>query len=171
MKGLLTTVFAATISTAVVATSFVPAEAGPAFVPAAPAVTSDVLNVEYVAPANRDYYVGGPVQVLPGARQVLPKSYRRANNLYYNGYRGYREYRPGYRRYNDAWYPAAAFITGAIIGGALSNGVVTERRVVRRSSGNAHVEWCYDRYRSYRASDNTFQPYHGPRQQCYSPYD
>jgi len=42
-------------------------------------------------------------------------------------------------------------------------------RVYRRV-GSAHVEWCYDRYRSYRAWDNTFQPYHGPRQQCYSPY-
>jgi hypothetical protein len=36
--------------------------------------------------------------------------------------------------------------------------------------GSAHVQWCYDRYRSYRAWDNTFQPYNGPRQQCYSPY-
>ncbi len=42
------------------------------------------------------------------------------------------------------------------------------RRAYR--AGNAHVEWCYARYRSYRAYDNTFQPYHGPRQQCYSPY-
>jgi hypothetical protein len=36
--------------------------------------------------------------------------------------------------------------------------------------GNAHVNWCYNRYRSYRAYDNTFQPYHGPRRQCISPY-
>jgi len=42
--------------------------------------------------------------------------------------------------------------------------------VTVRPSGSAHVQWCYDRYRSYRASDNTFQPYNGPRQQCYSPY-
>ena len=34
----------------------------------------------------------------------------------------------------------------------------------------AHVNWCYSRYRSYRAWDNTFQPYHGPRRQCRSPY-
>lgn len=34
----------------------------------------------------------------------------------------------------------------------------------------AHVRWCYNRYRSYRASDNTFQPYHGPRKPCISPY-
>lgn len=34
---------------------------------------------------------------------------------------------------------------------------------------NAHVAWCEHRYRSYRASDNTFQPNRGPRQQCISP--
>lgn len=40
-----------------------------------------------------------------------------------------------------------------------------------RSGSSAHVRWCYDRYRSYRAWDNTFQPYNGPRRQCYSPYN
>jgi len=35
---------------------------------------------------------------------------------------------------------------------------------------NAHVAWCYDRWRSYRASDNTYQPYNGPRRECRSPY-
>jgi hypothetical protein len=46
-------------------------------------------------------------------------------------------------------------------------------RVIYRAAGlsEAHVRWCYNRYRSYRAADNTFQPYNGPRQQCYSPYD
>ncbi|MBS3647788.1 BA14K family protein [Pseudaminobacter sp. 19-2017] len=38
------------------------------------------------------------------------------------------------------------------------------------AGGDAHVRWCYARYRSYRAWDNTFQPYVGPRRQCYSPY-
>ncbi|HWD14525.1 BA14K family protein [Pseudochrobactrum sp. sp1633] len=41
---------------------------------------------------------------------------------------------------------------------------------VYRSGRNAHINWCYNRYRSYRASDNTFQPNYGPRRQCYSPY-
>ncbi|OAP38226.1 hypothetical protein AU381_21820 [Sinorhizobium glycinis] len=36
--------------------------------------------------------------------------------------------------------------------------------------GNAHARWCYARYRSYRAYDNTFQPYYGPRRACVSPY-
>lgn len=48
---------------------------------------------------------------------------------------------------------------------------VEPRRYPRRVTlSQAHVQWCYNRYRSYRAGDNSFQPYNGPRQQCYSPY-
>jgi hypothetical protein len=47
----------------------------------------------------------------------------------------------------------------------------TTRRVYRRAVGvPAHVSWCSARYRSYRAWDNTFQPYYGPRRLCISPY-
>ncbi|RVB59254.1 BA14K family protein, partial [Mesorhizobium sp. M7A.F.Ca.CA.004.06.1.1] len=81
------------------------------------------------------------------------------------GHRGYREYRPGYRRHGDYWFPLAAFATGALITGAIINN--ENNRVY---GGNAHVQWCYDRYRSYRASDNTFQPNYGPRKECRSPY-
>lgn len=46
------------------------------------------------------------------------------------------------------------------------------QKVYRRAynGNNPHLAWCYDRYRSYRQSDNTFQPYHGPRKDCLSPY-
>lgn len=44
------------------------------------------------------------------------------------------------------------------------------RRVYRTNLSRAHVDWCLNRYRSYRPYDNTFQPYNGPRQQCWSPY-
>jgi hypothetical protein len=55
---------------------------------------------------------------------------------------------------------------------------IEPRRVIRRAParprivnvGTLHVKWCYSKYRSYRASDNTFQPYHGPRKRCRSPY-
>lgn len=88
---------------------------------------------------------------------------------YWNGHRGSNYYRNGYRRHNDGWwYPLAAFGTGIIIGGAINNSQPTYRPVP--AYGNSHVSWCANRYRSYRAYDNTFQPYNGPRQQCYSPY-
>ena len=43
-------------------------------------------------------------------------------------------------------------------------------RVRHRRAGNAHLDWCFARYRSYDAGSNTFQPYHGPRRTCVSPY-
>ncbi len=99
--------------------------------------------------------------------------YKHHGRPYYNGHRGYRYQRPGWRSYDGWWFPPAAFITGAIVGGALAQPAPVYRQpapVYRQPSGSAHVRWCYDRYRSYRAYDNTFQPYNGPRQQCYSPY-
>lgn len=92
--------------------------------------------------------------------------YRHHGRPYYNGHRGYRHHRDGWRRHNGWWFPPSAFIAGAIIGGAIAQ----PAPVYRPQSGSAHVRWCYNRYRSYRAYDNTFQPYNGPRQQCYSPY-
>lgn len=89
---------------------------------------------------------------------------RRERRGWYNGHRGYRHKRPGYRYRNGYWFPGAAFIAGAIIGGALNN----DRAVVR--SGNRHVRWCENRWRSYRAYDNTYQPSGGPRRVCVSPY-
>lgn len=35
---------------------------------------------------------------------------------------------------------------------------------------SAHVRWCSAKYRSYRAWDNSFQPYRGGRRECVSPY-
>lgn len=33
-----------------------------------------------------------------------------------------------------------------------------------------HVEWCYGRFQTYNPYDNTYQPYTGPRRQCWSPF-
>jgi len=92
-------------------------------------------------------------------------AYWNNGGYYYNGYRGYRNWRRGYHEHNGWWFPAGAFIAGAIIGNAINSPAP-----VYRDYSSAHVQWCYNRYRSYREYDNTFQPYHGPRQQCYSPY-
>lgn len=88
--------------------------------------------------------------------------YKHDNRGWYNGHPGYRYKRPGYRYHDGWWFPAGAFIAGAIIGGAINDNVY--------QGGSAHVQWCYSRYRSYRSWDNSWQPYNGPRRQCISPY-
>ncbi|WP_274628628.1 BA14K family protein [Arvimicrobium flavum] len=35
---------------------------------------------------------------------------------------------------------------------------------------DAHMAWCSSRYRSYRASDNSYRPYSGGRRTCTSPF-
>lgn len=89
--------------------------------------------------------------------------YKQKGHPYYNGHRGSPYRRPGYRQYNGWWFPLAAFTFGAIVGQGLT-------QAPPRGLSKAHYDWCYRKYRSYRASDNTFQPYHGPRKQCRSPY-
>lgn len=71
---------------------------------------------------------------------------------------------------------AAGVLGGAVLLGVLSNTAPDRGPAipfsphVDVSNPSAHVGWCESTYRSYRASDNTFQPYHGPRKQCRSPY-
>lgn len=86
---------------------------------------------------------------------------------YYNGHRGYRGYRSGYREHNGYWFPLAAFGAGAIIGGAIAS---EPRAVYSGSMSPSHVNWCENRYRSYRAYDNSYQPNYGGRRACNSPY-
>lgn len=91
--------------------------------------------------------------------------FRRNRYSYYNGHRGYRDRRPGYRRDSDGfWYPLAAFGAAAIIGGAIAS------QPRANYGGSAHVQWCASRYQSYRAADNTYAPRVGVRAYCNSPY-
>lgn len=74
---------------------------------------------------------------------------------------------------SKVWVPLAAFAAGALIAGAATS---QPRHVAPAAPGipsgvnPRHFEWCSARYRSYDAYSNTFQPYSGPRQACYSPY-
>jgi hypothetical protein len=174
MSGLLATTLAASFAFATI----VPVDAAPVFVPRTEAAQSDVQPVQYEPwrKMGRHYNrvdrrvdrrinrVDRRVDRRIGRfdRQADARFYRRGGIGYYNGHRGYREYRRGYREYNGFWFPAAAFLAGALITGAVNDAP---------RAGGSHVSWCYDRYRSYRASDNTYQPLNGPRRQCYSPYD
>jgi hypothetical protein len=155
MKRMLSMVCAAAIAVSGAATS---AMAMPAGVATKAEVGSNVLQVQDRQWIDRR-----------GPRPDRERGYyRRGPDVYYNGHRGSFRARPGWRRYNDAWFPPAAFIAGAIIGGAISRGVNPPAPAVRLPA--AHVQWCSQRYRSYRPADNTFQPYNGPRRECRSPY-
>lgn len=105
-----------------------------------------------------------PAPVVKGPSDVTTVRHHRP--YYYRGHRGYSHRRPGYRYHNGYWFPLAAFATGAIIGGAIAT------QPAPRAGGinPKHYQWCANRYRSYDSYSNTFQPYHGPRQRCYSPY-
>lgn len=145
MNRLVKPALAAGLAAMMAMTSLIPAQAAPLPVVKAPQVTSDVQQVQY----RRHYERHG----------------------YYHGHRGYRDRRPGYRRHNDGWwYPLAAFGAGAIIGGAIA--APPPRRYPQRvyTGGNAHYQWCASRYRTYRASDNSYVPRVGYRAQCVSPY-
>lgn len=152
--------------------SYSPAGAAPVFVPNGGA-DGGVIQAQTRAQIEEMQQPGYYPRHLRGDRRYYrqPRNYVRNDfyqqdgYYYYRGHRGYRHARPGYRHYNGFWFPAGAFIAGAIIGNAIVNS-----GPAYYNGGNAHVRWCYNRYRSYRAYDNTFQPYHGPRRQCYSPY-
>ncbi|WP_274424166.1 BA14K family protein [Chelativorans sp. YIM 93263] len=71
----------------------------------------------------------------------------------------------GHRHHRQHWRPRSNFF--------LQFGVPVAPRYAPRPAAAlsaSHVYWCQQKYRSYRVSDNTFQPYHGPRKPCVSPY-
>ena len=146
--------------------SAIPVTAAPIMAPKAEAASNGVINVQQNRIERRmDRFERRQDR---RERRFERRQERREarferRNAYYGGHRGYRYKRPGYREYNGYWFPLAAFAAGAIITGAIAN----DRPA---AGGSAHVRWCYDRYRSYREWDNTYQPYTGPRRQCYSPY-
>ncbi|MBZ9794474.1 BA14K family protein [Mesorhizobium sp. ES1-4] len=160
MNRIVTGMLATTLSLSFAAAAAVPASAAQIFVPQASTPSSDIVNV---AESRYPLWRHGNRHVNRGGNPIFAQQYD--GGSYWNGHRGYREYHRGYRRHGDYWFPLAAFATGALITGAIVNS--ENNRVYE---GNAHVQWCYDHYRSYRASDNTFQPYNGPRQECRSPY-
>lgn len=96
-----------------------------------------------------------------------------------SGYYRDRYYRDRYRRHYDHDDNDVGAVIGGLAAGAIIGGLLSQPRYYnspryyngpRAVSGNAHQRWCYARYRSYRAWDNSYQPYGGPRRQCSSPY-
>lgn len=143
---------------------------------------SGVLAMGSILPANAFPMINTPA-VAPAPSQIETVQWHghhgghhwRPHGGYrggwHGGYRGYRGYRGGYYHHHHGWGGGGALLgglaAGAIIGGALAQPRYVGPRYYR--GGNSHQSWCYARYRSYRAYDNTYQPYGGPRRQCVSP--
>lgn len=96
-----------------------------------------------------------------------------------NGFKGYRNYRRGYRKYVDNWwYPKEAFAVLEDLDtkhGSLK-AIFTSKETILVSSfekkeswmSKEHIDSCIARYRSYNKNDNSYQPFNGPRKQCLS---
>ena len=140
MRKILSGLCATTLAASFAIASVVPINAAPVVVPKAPVAQSDVIQVQsrgrevMEERLLRRNFRGDRRDFRRDARQDrsefrqdrrdFRRSIRRDRDDrygWYRGYRGYRDYRPGYRRYNDFWFPAAAFITGAIIGSAIDD--------------------------------------------------
>jgi len=93
----------------------------------------------------------------------------------------YRSPRGAYRhRYTDGYYYANPWWTlglGLGLGAAIAAEPVRPGRVlpdrvrpVAPGRSQAHIEWCFDRYRSYNARSDTFTGFDGIVRPCRSPY-
>ncbi|MDQ0135479.1 hypothetical protein J2T08_003400 [Neorhizobium galegae] len=52
-----------------------------------------------------------------------------------------------------------------------AEGYARSQAIDTEASAGSHEEWCFARYRSYQAEDNSYQPFAGgPRRQCQSPF-
>ncbi|MEP7454891.1 BA14K family protein [Phyllobacterium sp. SB3] len=157
MKKLTSILTAMAMSVGMLSAGAVPATSAPL---APISIETGTPNVQTVRDRGRHWRHGGDRGWRGNRHWRGDRGWR--GDRHWRGHRGYRHHRSGYRYHNGAWFPLAAFGTGVIIGSTVNRPAY---RGVR-----SHTQWCYDRYRSYRASDNTFQPNNGPRRQCNSPY-
>ncbi|EJF85184.1 BA14K family protein [Candidatus Bartonella washoeensis] len=88
-----------------------------------------------------------------------------------NGFKGYRHYRRGYRKYSDNWwYPEVAFVSFAHLDAKHVPLKVVSDSLQKKEPWmlKQHIDSCRARYRSYNKNDNSYQPFHGPRKPCLS---
>lgn len=165
------------LSLATAFSGIVPAQAYPIF-SGPKIVSSDVQQVRdrrWYRHSGRNWDRGrhwnGNRYAWRGDRYRYGGGYRGGYRPYYGGgYGGYR-YGPYYGGYYRGYDDDFGAVIGGLAAGAIIGGLVAQPRYAPRYyGGNTHVSWCYARYRSYRAFDDTFQPYYGPRRQCVSPY-
>jgi hypothetical protein len=117
---------------------------------------------------SREYHRGSHIR----RGGIYPRGIHvRRGHHYYNGYRGYRQFRHGYRKHKGYWFPVAAFALKVIIENERQRSNyrhVAKPKIIHHNS--QHVAWCQGRYKTYRVADNTYIPKVGYRAHCRSPY-
>ncbi|MBL8893800.1 MAG: BA14K family protein [Rhizobiales bacterium] len=115
----------------------------------------------------------GDVNIEPVAQYWRKKKPGYGNYAYNKRWHGERyRYRHGaYNHYHNGWYYNSPWwVAGPIIGGALVGAYAAPRVYYDDGYGDGHVQYCFNRYRSYDPRSNTFLGYDGYRHECVSPY-
>jgi hypothetical protein len=71
---------------------------------------------------------------------------------------------------NEAAEPLSSETLDTTVTGSIQPVNGEEQPAPLRELDAAHVEWCANRYRSYRPRDDSYTPYSGGRRICVSPY-
>ncbi|MGO4353264.1 BA14K family protein [Rhizobium sp. RAF36] len=136
-------------------------------------------NYQRIAPAYSSYVTGAP-KVIVAARTQDPEPVADsaaepaipAEHLAWCSHR-YRSYNPStnnYRAFSGEMRSCTSpFAEQA---GSSREEVATQNAMAGagRAGGNETASgWCVEHYQSYRAQDNSYQPFEGPRRQCEAP--
>lgn len=142
-----------------------PAEAMPIGMPNLP-VHEDITTVQS---RGRDAGVRGSSRTVRSSRgPSRGVSHRHVRGPARGHVRGHSRHHHRYYRHsrNNSGAVAAGLIGGMLIGGMAASAVAQQNQ----SAWSNHVNWCSQRFRSFRVSDNSWQPNNGPRRQCISPF-
>jgi len=163
MRAFLTTLCAAAIAMSPVALGPAAANSAPQPIPLGTASQASVLN-DLVQVQSRHRYQ-------QHRRGFDRRGVQRRG--YDNRHRRVQPQRPS--RSHRSGPDLGSAVVGAIIGGIIVHQFQQQpRQQLRAQPGSFlsqnHIAWCQNRWRSYRLSDNSYQPYNGPRRVCVSPY-
>ncbi|MGI9483019.1 MAG: BA14K family protein [Hyphomicrobiales bacterium] len=135
-----------------------------AFAPSSASATPFLADASTAKLANAD----GKLQVHLAGRRRNGRNHRKAKRRWRRHYRGqrYRHRRHGYTHYHGGyWYPYAWRL-----GAAAATAIIANQHATRQGSGDAHVNWCLVRYRSYNPRTDMFLSYSGRYKPCISPF-
>jgi hypothetical protein len=118
--------------------------------------------------------LSGSTLAAPGVTTMIEQVQRRSGdraNRYDSRRHGsrHRQARSGYRHHHGGYYYASPWwLAAPAIGFGLGLGLVAPQVVSPVHS--AHVQWCFNRFRSYNAATDSYLGYDGFYHRCNSPY-